>query len=181
MNHMIPGAKPDAGMAEQSIDRGAKIDAGLADHAIPGPAAHVSPQVGCSPSLSSKHEAFARAYAENANGAAAARSAGYSVGNAKHQAAELLKRGDVTMRVAELDAEIAAERRDALAGFVAKLEPVFGAALEAGDHDTALQTVELQARITGLIQGGATVRPRTGREAKPAPATRHEDCLDLLD
>jgi hypothetical protein len=171
------------------INGGAKPDAGLADPAIPRPAGQISPQAGCSDgpspdrldSLSSKHEAFARAYAQNANGAAAARSAGYASGNAKNQGAALLRRGDVTMRVAELDAEIAAERRDALSGFVAKLEPVFDAALEAGDHDTALQTVELQARITGLIHGGATVRPRSGRGAKPATEGRHESFLELLD
>ncbi|MBT7029649.1 MAG: hypothetical protein HN970_02130 [Rhodospirillaceae bacterium] len=172
MNHTDYVAEPDARLAEQPNIRDAKTDAPMANHAIPMGAGHGV--------LSPKHEAFARAYAENANGAAAARSAGYSVGNAKTQAAALLNRDDVTMRVAELDAEIAAERRDALAGFVAKLEPVFGAALEAGDHDTALQTVELQARITGLIHGGATVRPRNGRSTGPEPLPPHEAFLESI-
>ena len=130
--------------------------------------------------LKPKHEAFARAYARDANGAAAARAAGYAGGNAKTQAAALLRRDDVAMRLSELDAEIAAERRDALIGFVIKLEPVYEAALQAGDHDNVLQTVELQARITGLIHGGATIRPRAGRRAAPDPLPGHEAFLELI-
>ena len=91
----------------------AKPNAPMANHAIPMGAGHGV--------LTPKHEAFACAYAQNANNAVAARIAGYSGGNAKTQAAALLRRDDVTMRVAELDAEIAAGRRDALAGFVDKL------------------------------------------------------------
>lgn len=131
--------------------------------------------------LKPKNEAFARAFARDANGSAAARNAGYGHANASSQGAELLKRDDIAMRITELDAEIEAERRAALIGFVTKLEPVYDAALGAGDHDTVLQTVELQARITGLIHGGATVRPRSGRGAKPATEGRHESFLELLD
>ena len=61
-----------------------------------------------------------------------------------------------------------------------KLEPVYEAALEAGDHDTVLQTVELQARITGLIHGGGAIRPRTGRNAPPDPLPGHEAFLELI-
>ncbi|MDP6427442.1 MAG: terminase small subunit [Rhodospirillales bacterium] len=132
--------------------------------------------------LKPKHEAFAQAYARNANGAAAARAAGYGRANAASQASELLRRDDVAGRLAELDAEIAAARREALIGFVDKLEPVYAAALQAGDHDTVLQAVELQARITGLVHGGATVRPRTGRGAPTAnPEAGHQAFLDSLD
>lgn len=130
--------------------------------------------------LKPKHEAFARAYARDANGSAAARSAGYGHANASSQAAELLKRDDIAMRITELDAEIEAERREALIGFVTKLEPVYDAALGAGDHDTVLQCVELQARITGLIHGGATVRPRSGRAAAPDRLPPHEAFLATL-
>ena len=132
--------------------------------------------------LKPKHEAFARAYAQNANGAAAARAAGYACANAASQAADLLRRDDVAGRLVELDAEMAAERRQALSGFVDKLEPIYAAALQAGDHDTVLQAVELQARITGLLHGGATVRPRTGRGAAVAnPEAGHQAFLESLD
>ena len=130
--------------------------------------------------LKPKHQAFARAYALNANGAEAARAAGYSAENAGSQAAALLRRTDVAERLSELDAEIEAERRQALAGFVAKLEPVYGAALEAGDHDTVLQTVELQARITGLIHGGATIRTRGPTRTPPPADTGHREFLELI-
>ena len=129
--------------------------------------------------LKPKHEAFARAYARDANGSAAARSAGYGHANASSQAAELLKRDDITVRITELDAEIEAERRAALEVFVDKLEPVYDAALEACDHDTVLQTVELQARITGLIHGGATIRPRGAGRAEQ-PVNGHEAFLELI-
>lgn len=172
------------------INRCAEPGARLADpESSGGNTPHPGPQAGCADFppdrlgamvLKPKHEAFARAYARNANGAAAARAAGYAGGNAKTQGAALLRRDDVAMRVSELDAEIEAERRDALIGFVHKLEPVYDAALEAGDHDTVLQTVELQARITGLIHGGATIRPRAGRNAAPDPLPEHEAFLDTL-
>ena len=104
-----------------NINRCAEPGARLADpESLGGDTPHPGPQAGCadfSPDrlgamvLKPKHEAFARAYARNANGAAAARAAEYAGGNAKTQGAALLRRDDLAMRVSELDAEIKAERR----------------------------------------------------------------------
>ena len=65
-----------------------------------------------------------------------------------------------------------------------KLEPVYDAALNAGDFDTAMQSVELQARILGLVHGGATLRPRggTGGGAEAYdPEAGHREFLGSLD
>ena len=67
---------------------------------------------------------------------------------------------------------------------LAKLEPVYEKGLAAGDTDAVLQVVELQARILGLVQGGATVRPRglTGAGGATAddPEQGHREFLDSL-
>jgi len=80
-----------------------------------------------------------------------------------------------------LDAEDEAARRGALAALTGKLEPVYDAALLAGDHDTVLQAVELQARISGLVQGGATIRPRRSAQGAARDDAGHESFLDELD
>ncbi len=47
--------------------------------------------------------------------------------------------------------------------------------------DTVLQTVELQARILGLVHGGATVRPRSGGSGSQAGRwPTHEEALAQL-
>ncbi len=118
--------------------------------------------------LNPKQEAFCLAYAALANGAAAARIAGYAPANAAHQASKLLRRSGVMARLAEFRAQGAARRAEDTSTLIAKLEPVYNANLEAGDHDGVLRVVELQARIAGLVQGGAMMRPR------PAPGTDAE-------
>ena len=57
--------------------------------------------------LKPRHEAFVRAYATGATGAAAARNAGYAPAGAAGRASELLQRADVTERLAELSAQAA--------------------------------------------------------------------------
>ncbi len=112
------------------------------------------------PPLTLKQEAFCRAYAALPSGAVAARSAGYAPASAAQQAVRLLHTAAVSERLVELRAEVAARREEQSHTLIAKLEPVYEASLKAGDHDGVLQVVELQARIAGLVQGGATLRPR---------------------
>jgi phage terminase small subunit len=132
--------------------------------------------------LNSRHEAFACAYASGASGAAAARTAGYSPAGAANRASELLRRTDVADRLAELSAEAASAGIQAADRLLAKLEPVYEKGLEADDTDAVLQVVELQARIIGLVHGGATIRPRA-HTAQGSSDTRtgHEDFLELLE
>ncbi len=110
-------------------------------------------------SLKPQHEAFCRAYADAPNGAEAARAAGYAEAGARHQAFKLLQRPDILERLTELGAEVSARRDDTAAALVASLDPVYRANLRAERYDRVLQTVELQARIAGILRGGSTVRP----------------------
>jgi phage terminase small subunit len=113
--------------------------------------------------------------------------AGYAPSNASHQASELLRRPDVAARVAELQGEYfaqqASKRAEATDALLGKLEPVYDAAFGAGDFDTAMQSVELQARIMGLVHGGATLRPRsgTGKGEEYDPSAGHMEFLDSLE
>ena len=138
--------------------------------------------------LSTRHETFAQAFATGVSGAEAARMAGYAPANASHQASELLRRPDVAGRLAGLQAaafaEQAEKRAAAADALMDKLEPVYDAALNAGDFDTAMQSVELQARILRLVHGGATLRPRggTGGGAEAYdPEAGHREFLGSLD
>lgn len=132
--------------------------------------------------LNHRHEAFARAYATGATGAAAARTAGYAPAGAASRASELLQRADVAERLAELSAEAATARAQAVNALLDKLEPVYEKRLENDDTDAVLQVVELQARILGLVHGGATIRPRgLGSAAPVASLPPHEAFLASLE
>jgi len=132
--------------------------------------------------LKPRHEAFPRAYAAGAGGAGAARAAGYGASGAAQRALELLRRDNVTERVAELNGETAAARGEERRALITKLEPAFEAALNEKDIDAVLQVVELQARILGLVHGGATIRPRGLSQVAPEPALPgHEAFLASLE
>lgn len=120
--------------------------------------------------LNPRHEAFARAYATGATGAAAARNAGYAPAGAATRASELLQRNDVAERLAQLGAEAATQRAQAAEALLGKLEPIYEKGLENDDIDAVLQVVELQARILGLVHGGATIRPRGSGQVAPDSA-----------
>src|SRR3546814_20593715 len=62
--------------------------------------------------LSPRHQAFARAVVDGASFAAAARKAGYSEANARHQGAALIRNPEIQDLVHELLAEREAERSE---------------------------------------------------------------------
>ena len=147
-----------------------------------------TPVIEIESTLRPRHEAFARAYAAGTGGAGAARSAGYASSGAAQRASELLRRDDVAARIAELNAETAEALSIERHELIAKLEPAFETALDEKDIDAVLQVVELQARILGLIHGGATIRPRGypiggpgGAPGAYDPSAGHMAFLDLLD
>ena len=135
--------------------------------------------------LNSRQEAFCRAYvtgatgAGGANGARAARDAGYATAHAAKQASRLLRNAEVAERIDEFHAEAAAARAEAAQELMAKLEPLYQSGLDAGDTDTVLQVVELQARIAGLLAGGF-IRPRVQRGPVPAPSVDNEGHMEFL-
>ena len=117
---------------------------------------------------STQQEIFCQAIAEGANGADAARAAGYAHDSAAQTAFKLLQRPDVIERVTAIQSQAAEQRAARCDAFIAKLEPVLQSCLAAGDIDRALEIFELQARVAGLVQGGATVRRRRQRRDQPA-------------
>ena len=134
--------------------------------------------------LTKRAEAFCAAYARRPHGADAAREAGYGDANPARQASRLLIRPQILARIAELSTGRGDLRAELAGGLIGKLAPVYDAALAAGDLDTVLQTVELQARILGLVHGGATIRPRSGGSAPQAAGgdgLSQEEFLDGLD
>lgn len=133
--------------------------------------------------LTNRAEAFCAAYARRPHGADAAREAGYGAADPARQASRLLIRPEIRARIAELSAGWGDQRAELAGGLTGKLEPVYDAALAAGDLDTVLQTVELQARIQGLVHGGATIRPRSGGRAPQGAGgggPSHEEVLASL-
>ncbi len=133
--------------------------------------------------LTNRAEAFCAAYARRPHGADAAREAGYGAADPARQASRLLVRPEIRARIAELSAAWGDQRAELAGGLTGKLEPVYDAALADGDLDTVLQTVELQARIQGLVHGGATIRPRSRAPAPKEAADRwptHEEALAQL-
>ena len=133
--------------------------------------------------LTNRAEAFCAAYARRPHGADAAREAGYGAADPARQASRLLIRPEIRARIAELSAGWGDQRAELAGGLTGKLEPVYDAALAAGDLDTVLQTVELQARIQGLVHGGATIRPRSGGRAPRGAGgggPSHEEVLASL-
>lgn len=131
--------------------------------------------------LTKRAEAFCAAYARRPHGADAAREAGYAAATAARQASRLLIRPQILARIAELSAGGGDPRAELAGDLIGKLTPVYDAALAAGDMDTVLQTVELQARILGLVHGGATVRPRSGGSGSQANSgPTHEEALAQL-
>ncbi len=132
--------------------------------------------------LNPRQEAFCQAYAAYPNASAAARAAGYAPGSAGPYAARLLASPPVRSRLADLGAEREVRRLEKAQILEDRLLPVYEAALAAGDHDTVQQVVELQARIAGLVHGGATLRPRAARPAasEHSPEYSHEQALAAL-
>jgi hypothetical protein len=140
--------------------------------------------------LNRRQETFCRLYAENPNGAAAAREAGYK--SAANQASRLLKNPDVVARLAELagpaaqhQAAVAADRDAAARALSEKLNPIYEASLRERDYDGVMQVIELQGRIEQHLTGGSTIKARGPRPpvepAKPDEAANDNALKDLDD
>lgn len=98
-----------------------------------------------------KQEAFAQAYAENPNGAAAARAAGYAEAGARQEANRLLAQPEIAQRIEELQLAAAERRARKAEELMAKLDTILEADLAAGARDGARKTIRLQAQLARLI------------------------------
>ena len=101
--------------------------------------------------LKAKQEAFAQAYAENPNGAEAARAAGYAESGAKQEASRLLAQPEIAERIEQLHLAAAERRARKADELMAKLDVLLDADLAAGARDQARNTIRLHAQIAGLV------------------------------
>jgi hypothetical protein len=102
-----------------------------------------------------RHEDFCRNYALVPNGARAAHMCGYKSRTARQQASRLLRRSDISARIAELRAETVQRNcldADALFG---KLEAVYSMCISFGRFGHAVRAVEAQAKLAGYLTAQA--------------------------
>src|SRR3546814_1751565 len=107
--------------------------------------------------LSPRHQAFARAVADGASFAAAARKAGYAEANARHQGAALIRNAEIQDSVHALLAEKEAERSEEVAVLVEHLYRLLDLAMRQVAIKEALACIREIARLRGLYPA----RPRT--------------------
>jgi len=116
-----------------------------------GTAASMAPGEPAGAVLSSQREAFCQAYVYYANAALAARQAGYSPKTCRQQGHQLLKKPPVAARIAAIRADLAIEGCRDTVILLGKLENVYNRALEDRHYVAAARSVEIQARLAGLM------------------------------
>jgi phage terminase small subunit len=131
--------------------------------------------------LTFRQERFCHAFVHWANGAVAAREAGYRVRSARTQASAMLQTGRIRKRIQEIQAQLAEDAASGMDTMIAKLEIVYRRAMEDHHFYAAARAVELQAKLvraarppaSPLIEGTAlppsTERAEERANAKAAP------------
>src|SRR3546814_2958080 len=117
--------------------------------------------------LSPRHQAFARAVADGASFAAAARKAGYAEANARHQGAALIRNAEIQDLVHALLAETEAARSEEAAALVEHLHRLLDLAMRQVAIKEALACIREIARLRGLYPA----RPRTPQPLPEPDAT----------
>jgi len=101
--------------------------------------------------LTDQQEAFCQAFVFYANAALAARQAGYAAASARQSGHRLLSKPHVAARVAGIRQHMAREGCRNTGILLGKLENVYNRALEDRAYHAASRTVEIQARLAGLM------------------------------
>ena len=117
-------------------------------------------------SLTYRQERFCHAFVHWANGAEAAREAGYTVRSARKQASVMLQTLRIRARIHEIQTQLAEDAGTDMAALIGKLEIIYRRAI--GDHHfyAAARAVELQAKLV--------------RAANRSPALIEGDVLEEL-
>jgi len=100
--------------------------------------------------LRARQERFCRWFVELANGAAAARAAGYAPKGSKVAGYRLLRHPRIAARIAEIETETARLHSRSSEVLVGKLENVYRRAVVDHQFHAAARAVDLQARIRGF-------------------------------
>ncbi len=117
--------------------------------------------------LSPRQETFCHSYVYFPNAANAAREAGYEAASARQQGHRLLRTPAVTARIAEIRRGMAEDGCRETGVLLGKLENVYNRAIEDRHYVAAARTVEIQARLAGLMP---SVHERLRAAAPPSPA-----------
>jgi phage terminase small subunit len=98
-------------------------------------------------SLTHRQERFCHAFVHWANGAEAAREAGYTVRSARKQASVMLQTVRIRARIHEIQTQLAEDAGADMAALIGKLEIIYRRAI--GDHHfyAAARAVELQVKL----------------------------------
>lgn len=114
------------------------------------------------PVFTERHELFCRHMARGASGAAAARWAGFAQSNASKQAADMLARPHIRNRIEELKFKREAAREAGIADMVDRLRVLAKLATEKQDYRTVLRSIELEAKLCGLMPDRNAHEPTGG-------------------
>lgn len=98
-------------------------------------------------SLTPRQERFCHAFVHWANGAVAAREAGYTVKSARNQASLLLQTDRIRTRIHDIQTQLAQDSGSEMDPFIGKLEVVYRRAMEDHHFYAAARAVELQAKL----------------------------------
>ena len=117
--------------------------------------------------LSPRRETFCHSYVYFPNAANAAREAGYEAASARQQGHRLLRTPAIAARVAAIRRGMADDGCRETGVLLGKLENVHNRAIEDRHYVAAARTVEIQARLAGLMP---SVNERRRDAEAPSPA-----------
>ena len=121
--------------------------------------------------LSPRQETFCHSYVYFPNAANAAREAGYEASSSRQQGHRLLKAQAVAARIAAIRQRMAEDGCRETGVLLGKLENVYNRAIEDRHYVAAARTVEIQARLAGLMP---SVNERLRDAGPPSPAGAQE-------
>ncbi len=98
--------------------------------------------------LTPRQERFCHEFVHDAQGAVAAREAGYSAASSRKQGSALLKTERIRARIREIQAQLARDGGSDMEILIGKLEIVYRRAIEDHHFYAAARAVELQAKLT---------------------------------
>ncbi len=125
-------------------------------------------------SLTPRQERFCHEFVNWAQGAVAAREAGYQAKWSRKQGSRLLATARIRARIREIQAQLARDGGADMETLIGKLEVVYRRAIEDHHFYAAARAVELQAKLGGmaktkhppLIEGEAQETPLLGAGVK---------------
>ncbi len=111
------------------------------------------------PRLTPRQERFCHEFVLWAQGAVAAREAGYSAASSKKQGSALLKTERIRARIHEIQAQLARDAGADTEALIGKLEVVYRRAIQDHHFYAAARAVELQAKLARMAPAPRSSRP----------------------